>query len=115
MPVTYTPTGSPVSRARSSTALAPVLTALTADVRAAATTGLLAPAPTTAVTEQLTKAARQAQASTPDTLRLAVHLVAARAFLREAAAPPALARALSDALALLHQMSAAPPHALPTP
>ncbi len=87
------------SPSRSYTALAPLLATLTAAVHAAATTDLLAPSPTTAATEQLAKAVRQALAPTPDTLRLAVHLVAARA--------------LSDALAHLHRIVAAPPSPSP--
>jgi len=42
------------------------------------------------------------------TVSLAVHLVAARAILLEADASPALPRALTDALALVHQLRAAP-------
>ena len=66
--------------------------------------GGLALPPATAALAQLAKAARQADAPAPDTLLLAVYLVAARALLLEADAPPAL----TDALARLHQLRATP-------
>jgi len=108
MPFEYAPASGPPARPRSLTALPPALAALTAELRAAVGTGHLAPRAATAAVEQLAKAARQAQAPAPDTVSLAVHLVAARALLLEADAPPALPRALTDALALVQQLRAAP-------
>ncbi len=98
----------PSTRPRSLTALAPLLATLTAEVSAAVVAGRLALPPATAAIAQLAKAARQADAPAPDALLLAVHLVAARAVLLEADAPPALSRALTDALGRLHQLLAAP-------
>ncbi len=102
------PASGPSVRPRALTALVPVLAALTAELHAAVGTGRLAPAPATAATAQLATATHQTQAPDPDTIILAVHLVAARAILLDADALSALSHALTDALAHLHQLLAAP-------
>ncbi len=112
-PYTYDPTSSPFFHARTLTDLVAALDALADDLHARAAAGRLAPLAALKADEQLGKATRHARLVAPDKITLAVHLVAARAFLREAHAAPALTDALDDALALTHHLFA--PGASPTP
>jgi len=80
------------------------LATLSADLHALVAAGLLAPDAEARANAQLAKAARLAASPAPIILTLAVHLVAARAALAEAAAPPAVLASLAQALALVHRL-----------
>ncbi len=85
-------------------ALLAALATLSTDLHALVAAGLLAPGAAARAEAQLAKAARLAASPAPVTLTLAVHLVAARAALTEAAAPPALLDSLAQTLALVQRL-----------
>lgn len=91
--------------------LARAISALAEALGRATTAGNIAPDLVAQAKRQFAKAVEQAQAAPIDKTMLLIHLVAARAFLNEGQAPPALVRPLGRVIAQVHALGDASPAA----
>ncbi len=91
--------------------LARAITSLAEALGRATMTGNIAPVVVAQAERQVAKAVEQAQTAPVDKTMLLIHLVAARAFLHEGQAPPALVQSLGGVIAQVHALVGASPTA----
>jgi len=97
------------TRVRSRTTLLTALEEVTVLVTATIDGRRVAPSAGRRATEQLTRASALAQAAPLNDLTLLVHLTAARTFLTDGWAPPALIAELNAAIARIHHLARTAP------
>jgi len=91
--------------------LAGAIAALAAALDRAAARGDMAPGLVAPAERQFAKARAEAHSAPVDKTTLLIHLVAARAFLHEGQAPPALTGAVGGVIARVHALAGASPTA----
>jgi len=106
-----TPDGSDRLFVRTPADLAGAIAAFAATLGRAATTEDSAPGLVARAEHQVAKALEQAYTTPIDKTTLLIHLVAARAFLREGQAAPTLVGSLSRVIARVHALAGASPAA----
>jgi len=105
----FTPDASDRLPVRTPADLAEAIAALAAALGRAVTTETIASGLVAQATRQFAKAVEQTHVTPVDKTTLLVHLVAARAFLSEGQAPPALTGAVGGVIARVHVLAGASP------